>query len=870
MIKDIIEELKYADVKVMPVLHDGKTIRHIKEYTSKFDAGLTDEEFKHWIGKGYNGLCVFMSKANPSLKCLDFDEKHNEGRPIFSEWAKLIDPAVYAKLAIERTRSNGYHVYFLCESKANIHSIAANSTGQETIALRGDNFNGITYCWPTPGYAFIQKSLAELETLDFPEMMQLVDAGFTFNRYTGKTITSSGGLKRYDNSKYPEPPIKYKAVFDQFDKEIEPMFIPELLVSMGWAYNDRTLERPRVSREMGEFIELFRPGKAAHERTTRSASFYYDRKRLSVYTDDQSVLLPSINNSEGLSSWLSPYMVLYYLMGRDWDQVYAKVAEVAGVQGIELPERVPMVYGVGTRAGMRYSVEIKGVQDWAIESGFMRMKMSADEDSPDRLVRVVNNIIYDVDESDIHKAYMEEVSRNYQETDVQRVLISFMPNIMKYLTILPLFSGKVLRDKPEAAYIAFNNGVLQVTKHEIQLLKHGEIDGFVFARDIKDMDFVRTPGEGKFTEFIDMITIDEGHGRFIRSVFGYLLHTYKRKSYAKAVMIIEDVEDQDEARGRSGKGLLAQFIKWIRSTVEQDGRNYKSDSQFKMQRISPWTQVFYLNDPGTLVMMQQFYNYITDDFLVELKGKKSYSIPFSKSPKILITTNFLPTLESDSDKDRFIVLPIKKVFTAQFRFQDAFPNQEFFGENWEGQERNAAVNFAVECLQEYLRHGVYDYWNQSIEDNKMKRLIQAKVPEGLLEMLELALETAQNCSNYLEFEPALKPFDGMDGGQNSLLRCFEMEPGSLKIFTQNCYKYASNFYKIKANDKHIGRSIQFFLTAKKYEFIKGQSKSGRYFELKILAKQKNQDNMKYFHANDIEGKVIDTGFQPIESDEDLF
>ena len=71
--RELIEELKYADVKVMPVLHDGKTIRHIKEYTTKFENGLTDEEFDHWLKKGYNGLCVFMSKANPNLKCLDFE-----------------------------------------------------------------------------------------------------------------------------------------------------------------------------------------------------------------------------------------------------------------------------------------------------------------------------------------------------------------------------------------------------------------------------------------------------------------------------------------------------------------------------------------------------------------------------------------------------------------------------------------------------------------------------------------------------------------------------------------------------------------------------------------------------------------------------
>lgn len=865
--KELIEELKYADVKVMPVLHDGKTIRHIKEYTTKFTAGLTDEEMDYWLGKGYNGLCVFMSAANPHLKCLDFDEKHNEGRPIFLEWVKMIDPGIYAKLAVERTRSNGYHVYFLCPDKANIHSIAANSTGQETIALRGDNFNGITYCAPTPGYSFIQKSLTELETLELDEMMQLVEAGYTFNRYSGRTITSSGGLLRYENSKYPDPPIKYKATMEIFDREVEAMFIPELLVSLGWSYNQRTLDRPRHSREMGEFIEMYRPGKAEHEKVTRSASYYYDRKRLSVYTDDQSVLLPSINNSEGLSSWLSPYMVVYYLCRRDWDATYAKVLEICGGEKIELPERVPMVYTIALKNSVRYSVEIKGIQDWAIDSGFMWMKMSSDEDSPMRLVRVVNHIIYDVDETDLHKAYMEEVTRTYTEAEAQRVLITFMPRIMQYMTILPLFNGQILRDRAEVAYIPFNNGILEISKKDTRLHRYGELEEFVFARDIKDMDYTPTGHDGKFTEFIQMITIDDGHHRFIRSVFGYLLHTYKRKSYAKAVMIIEDVEDQDEARGRSGKGLLAQFIKWIRSTVEQDGRNYKSDSQFKMQRISPWTQIFYLNDPGTIVMMQQFYNYITDDFLVELKGKKSYSIPFSKSPKILITTNFLPTLESDSDKDRFIVLPIKKVFSSSFRFQDAFPGQEFFGENWGQLEKNAAINYAIDCIQEYLRNGVFEYQNAQIEANKNKRLIQAKVPEGLLEMLELAIETAKNSRVMHEFDAGIKPYDGLHDSINSLGKCFEYDGEMLKIFTQQVYKYCTNFYKLKLNDKHVGRSIQFYLGAKGYEFTKSHSRSGRYFSIKIGVHENKNVFMK---SDGVHERVHENGWKPIESDDDLF
>lgn len=862
--KELIEELKYAGIHVMPVKHDGTTIRHPHEYASKYETGFTDQEIDTLLNDGYNGLAVFMSPVNKQLRALDFDVKNSGGEPIFEQWKELVNPELFKKLAIERTRSNGYHVYFLTDAIADVHNIAASKTGSELIALRGDRARGITYCYPTKGYEFIQKSLLELETLELDEVMQLINAGYCINKFEGKVITRSGGLKRESRNRYPEPPLKYKAAFEKFDKECKDTFVPDLLESLGWSFNRRSLERPGNSKEYGHFIELYRPGKKEHEKTVRSAAYYYEKKRLSVYTDDQSVLIPSINNSEGLSSWLSPHQVIYYLYGRDWESTYNEIATYATEHSIELPKRVPMIYDVVTKNGSYPKIEINGIIDWAVHAGFMFMKMSADEDSPTQKIRVVNNVIYDVDDTDIAKAYKEEVDINYQDAEANRLLTTFMPRIMPYLNVLPTFNGNILRDTKDSAFIAFNNGILEITKNDTYLHQYGDLDACVFARDIKDMDYVTGTSEGKFTDFIKMVTIDDGHFKFIKSVFGYLMHTYKKKSFAKAIMIIEDVEDQDEAKGRSGKGLLAQFIKWIRNTVEQDGRNYKSDSQFKMQRISPWTQVFYLNDPGTLIMMQQFYNYITDDFLVELKGKKSYSIPFSKSPKILITTNFLPALESDSDKDRFIVLPIKKVFSSTYRFQDAFPNQEFFSQEWGKFEKISAVNFSVECLQEYFNNGVYEYKNDQIESNKKKRLLKEKVISGIMQLLDLAFDTAKNVENYSQFIAELEADDKMKNTEISLTNCFEFEPGKLKIFTQILYKYFDATNKNnKKNDSEVGKSIKFYLNANEYKYTDKKVRSGRYFDVEILKNVPTSPSTSTWeHANN--------GFKPIETNDNPF
>lgn len=867
---ELIRELDYAGVKVLPIKYTDGRIYHIYEYNTKFDNGLTDVEHQEWISKGFgNGIAVLMSKANPNLKCLDFDEKNAIGKNVFESWKALIDPVIYGKLVIERTRSNGYHVYFLCNDKCDVHAIAYSEDGREVIGLRGDNFNGITYCAPTPKYQFIQGSLLELQSLDFDEMMQLIDCGYQFNCYKGTAITSSGGVKQRSIAKFPQPPIKYKQVMDIFDAKVDEMFIPNYLETLGWSLNNKRLGN---GRDYGKFIELYRPGKSEDERSVRSASYYYDTKRLSVYTDSVGVKLPSINNGEGLASWLSPYQVLFYLNDRNWDETSRVVVDLCGQMAIELPERVPMVSSVAGRNGLTWRLEIRGIQLWAIESGFMMMKMSIDDDAPSRLIRVVENVIYDIDESDIQRAFVDFVMVEYLEADAQRLLIAFLPRLMSYLTILPQFDGNILRDASDCSYLLFNNGVLKVTSTEVELIKYNELDQYVFVRDIKPFDYKSNNDAGVFVQFINILSIDDAHKKFLMSAFGYILHNYKRKSFAKAVMIIEDVDDQEEARGRSGKGLLGQFIKWIRQTIEQDGRNYKTDSQFKMQRISPWTQVFYLNDPQKGLPIQQFYNYITDDFLIENKGKKSYTIPFNKSPKVFITTNFLPSLESDSDKDRFIVVPIKKVFSSVYRLKDAFNGQDFFSDDWDYYEKMSAINFAIDCIQVYLREGVIEYENAKMNDNKAKRLLQDQVPEFIIEVLEQAIQTYKIAKNHVEFEEMMQPFDQLAQDKDSLLYCFEWESGGLNVYNSHLLRYCIKAFKVKILDKYFSRKVKTYCDINQLEVTQKRSvKQGRYIFINNLdSHQKNNSLAIDGFSLAIDGSFGQTKYKPIIENYDMF
>jgi hypothetical protein len=97
-------------------------------------------------------------------------------------------------------------------------------------------------------------------------------------------------------------------------------------------------------------------------------------------------------------------MVLYYLNDRNWELTYQKVIEVSADYKIELPEKTPMVYATPNRDGsLTYRLEIMGVQEWAINAGYKWFRLADGNDSPVKIVKVVDNVIYDVEEADVHR-----------------------------------------------------------------------------------------------------------------------------------------------------------------------------------------------------------------------------------------------------------------------------------------------------------------------------------------------------------------------------------------------------------------------------------------------------------------------------------
>lgn len=805
----LLHELKEQGIKTLPLKHSNGKIEH-PPYSSKFDVGFSDAELTSLSSSGYrDGIAVMHGKCNPDIICLDFDEKNAPGKNLYQSWINIIDDMLLQRLVIEKTRSAGYHVYFKCKSLPVTKALANSSTGAEWIACRSAVSNCITYCAPTNGYTFIQGDLFELQEITEREMQELCDAAAQLNEFTGATKTAKDN--HLTIALYP---VEYSAIFRLFDDKVHGEWIPEQLYAAGWS-TDGVVRKKKLQNDTRQYMKLWRPGRDPRTEDY-SANYWYTNKRLSVFTT--STNFPGFDT--GQSFMHTPSRVAFYMNDQDWIVTAKFIKQECERLGIDLPREIPMAYSMTVRGREVWKVEIRGVVEWAEKQGYRWLRVSNNDDSVITFIRVVDNVIYESDEKEILREFRNEINKNYPADATHRTLISFIPSMYKYMDVLPLFDGTLMRDTKDSSYIYFANGALKITAAGSELIKYSELNGCVFNKHIKNFNYSPTRDTGAFGEFIRMISIDDDHEKFIKSAIGYCLHYFKLRSYAKAVMIIEDVEDQDEARGRSGKGIIAQFVEWIRWTVQQDGRNYKSDSQFKMQRIVPGVQVYYLNDPAPGVIMNQFYNFITDDWLVEAKGKKSYSISFNNSPKILITTNYLPNLESDSDKDRFIVLPIKKVFGSALSVRDAFNGVIFFDEHWDEQNRNGAIQFAIECIQCYLKEGVKTYENETVKRNADNRLVKTLVPESIIESIEQAIEVASSAKNYDDFKAGISVHDLRTNMPDSMTKAFSWEPSKLVIYVNSLYQYCMRAYQMKnITDKVFGRRLRMYLEKKHYKNI---------------------------------------------------
>jgi hypothetical protein len=237
----------------------------------------------------------------------------------------------------------------------------------------------------------------------------------------------------------------------------------------------------------------------------------------------------------------------------------------------------------------------------------------------------------------------------------------FMSN---YLSMVSSIDVTFNRDTASTSYIYYQNAVIKTTKDEIKTLQYSEIDDLIWTNQVikRNID-LNDESEGVFKTFIWKVS-GENVDRYytLKSVIGYLMHSYQNEAKPKAIIFNDEMISEDIPNGGSGKGLIHRAIGHIKNIVIEDGKKFDPKGQFAYQKVNKDTQIFLMDDVPKHFSFESLFSIITEGMTVEKKGQDAYQIPFKDSPKISITTNYTIQGSGASHERRVFEVEIANYF----------------------------------------------------------------------------------------------------------------------------------------------------------------------------------------------------------------
>jgi hypothetical protein len=367
-----------------------------------------------------------------------------------------------------------------------------------------------------------------------------------------------------------------------------------------------------------------------------------------------------------------------------------------------------------------------------------------------------------------------------------------------HLNMLESIDMRILQDDRYSSYIPFLNGVAKVSKDKVELMSYIDIDGYIWREQIIKRNYTRIAiHDNNFQDFVHKVSAqDEQRIKAMESTLGYLIHTFKDKTDQKAI-IFNDQEIDDNPNGGSGKSLMLTAIGNIRKIIKIDGKAYNpSKNDFVYQRVNMDTQVLAFDDVKKHFDFEQLFSLITEGIPVNRKNKDEIYIPFERSPKIVITTNYVISGAGTSHDRRRHEIEFFQYFNSQRNPQDEYGKLLF--DEWSTDEWSAFDNYMLSNLQMYLQNGLLR--SVSINANA-KRFIQ------------------NTCKEFYDFV-----HDG-----NISLDVRHYNKSSIESFQAD-----TNGFKDIDSRKYL-KWVQAYATYKGYKFTKNKDQHGRYFEITLVS-----------------------------------
>jgi hypothetical protein len=204
----------------------------------------------------------------------------------------------------------------------------------------------------------------------------------------------------------------------------------------------------------------------------------------------------------------------------------------------------------------------------------------------------------------------------------------------------------------------------------------------------------------------------------IKRLLGYALHAYHDQAQARLTVILDDSSaEYGENLGRTGKGVITQFIQLFRSCLNIDGRTVNLTDKFTYSGLTLGHQVIIFNDLHSSGI-EALYSKITDAFTFQKKGQDEMTFEEGRSPKPITTQNIAPVIKSSSDVGRLNLLIVGDYYKKKGEV-NGFSKSAIIEEHqktffrsgmggWTKQDFLDALLFCCDSLEQYFKKGVPD------------------------------------------------------------------------------------------------------------------------------------------------------------------
>lgn len=287
----------------------------------------------------------------------------------------------------------------------------------------------------------------------------------------------------------------------------------------------------------------------------------------------------------------------------------------------------------------------------------------------------------------------------------------------EFLNMMESVDIEIKKDTADTCFLYYKNCVVEIGLDYQKTIDYIDVDKYVWKDSVIQRDYIPYDHHGgEFRSFIWYISGENKDSyNCFKSAIGYLLHSYKTQADNKAI-ILNDEMISDEPNGRSGKGVLFNGVKQLKKLVSLNGKKIDLNSQFAFQTVKADCQVLVFDDVKRNFPFEDLFSIITEGLEIEYKGQGAIKLPVTKSPKIVITTNYTIKGQGGSFDARKHELELSSYFNSSYSPRDKFGHMLF--DDWTTDEWCRFDNFMIQCVQYYLKNGLQKQKHKNLEVRK--------------------------------------------------------------------------------------------------------------------------------------------------------